>query len=202
MFILFADSHRSQGDSLAGAGYAHTLVRLEHGAMGGANQVALIVGQELVRCPIQRAPLMRADVEPSAWLAVVTCSHQPGGLTFDAGLQFTVLSFLQPVRAAQELGAIHGVFLYMNNQWQRFYQPPSNPLARLGLILLGIGILALSFVLGLFFLAIAVGLAVIGGIVLTVRRWLGLGRPARPDEGILEAEYRVVHRNKTRRDDD
>lgn len=86
----------------------------------------------------------------------------------------------------------------MNNQWQRFYQPPSSPLARLGLVLLGIGILALSFVLGLFFLAIAVGLAVIGGVVLTVRRWLGLGQPTRPDDGMIDAEYRVVYRDKNR----
>jgi hypothetical protein len=89
----------------------------------------------------------------------------------------------------------------MNNQWQRFYQPPSSPLARLGLVLLGIGILALSFVLGLFFLAIAVGLAVIGAIVLTVRRWLGLGQAKKPDDGLIEGEYRVVYRETTRRED-
>lgn len=89
----------------------------------------------------------------------------------------------------------------MNNQWQRFYQPPTSPLARLGLVLLGIGILALSFVLGLFFLAIAVGLAVMGAIVLTVRRWLGLGQTAKPDDGMIDAEYRVVYRETNRRED-
>lgn len=89
----------------------------------------------------------------------------------------------------------------MNNQWQRFYQPPTSPLARLGLVLMGIGILALSFIFGLFLLAIAVGLAVIGAIVLSVRRWLGLGQPARPDDGMIDAEYRVVHRETSRRDD-
>lgn len=87
----------------------------------------------------------------------------------------------------------------MNEQWRRFYQPPTSPLARLGLVLLGIGILALSFILGLFFLAIAVGLAVIGAVVLTVRRWLGIGQRKKPEDGLIDVEYRVVHRE--RRDD-
>lgn len=88
----------------------------------------------------------------------------------------------------------------MHDPWQRFYQPPTSPLARLGLALLGIGILALSFLLGLVFLAVAVGLVVIGFIVLTVRRWLGAGRPHRPDDGTIDVEYRVVHRERNKDD--
>jgi hypothetical protein len=201
LFILFDDGDRTQGGLLAGPGYADALVRFKHRTMSRAHQAALLVGQKFVRRPVQRATLVRAGIQPGAWLAVVTCGHQPAGLPVDAGLQLAVLAFLQSLGAAQELGAIQGVFLYMNNQWQRFYQPPSSPLARLGLVLLGIGILALSFVLGLFFLAIAVGLAVIGGIVLSVRRWLGLGRPSKPDDGMIDAEYRVIYREKSRRDD-
>jgi len=88
----------------------------------------------------------------------------------------------------------------MQDPWQRFYQPPASPLARLGLVLLGIGVLALSFLLGLVFLAVAVGMAVIGFLVLTVRRWLGPGRGRRKaDDGVIDVEYRVVHRDK--RDD-
>ena len=89
----------------------------------------------------------------------------------------------------------------MDPRWQRFYQPPQSPLARLGLVLLGIGILALSFLLGLFVLAIAVGLAVVGAIVLTVRRWLGLGQRRQAEDRPLEVEYRVVRRERERSDD-
>lgn len=84
----------------------------------------------------------------------------------------------------------------MQDPWQRFYQPPENPLVRLGLVLAGIGILALSFILGLFFLAVAIGLAVIGFIVLTVRRWLGASGRKKPDDGPIDVEYRVVHRER------
>lgn len=83
----------------------------------------------------------------------------------------------------------------MQPSWQRFYQPPTHPLARLGMALLGIGILALSFVLGLVFLAIAVGLTVIGFVVLSVRRWLGNRRPDPDDRHRpIDAEYRVIDR--------
>ena len=87
----------------------------------------------------------------------------------------------------------------MQDPWQRFYQPPSSPLARFGLVLLGIGILALSFLLGLVFLAVAVGAAVIGFVVLTVRRWLGGASRKREGDGTIDVEYRVIHRDK--RDD-
>lgn len=91
----------------------------------------------------------------------------------------------------------------MQDPWRQFYQPPTNPLVRLGLVLAGIGVLALSFVLGLFFLAIAMGLAVVGFIVLTVRRWLGAGKRQSPDDGLIDVEYRVVHREKkASREDD
>jgi len=91
----------------------------------------------------------------------------------------------------------------MDPRWHQFYQPPRSPLARLGLALAGIGILALSFLLGLFVLAVAMGLAVVGVIALTVRRWLGLGQRRRRDRdgGPIEVEYRVVHRERDKRDD-
>ncbi|MEE4303852.1 MAG: hypothetical protein V2J19_06815 [Wenzhouxiangella sp.] len=88
----------------------------------------------------------------------------------------------------------------MHDPWQRFYQPPASPLARFGLVLLGIGILALSFLLGLVFLAVAVGMAVIGFIVLTVRRWLGRSGSGKRDDGLVDVEYRVVHRERSDRE--
>lgn len=90
----------------------------------------------------------------------------------------------------------------MNHQrWNQFYQPPASPLARLGLVLGGIGVLALSFVLGLFVLAIAMGLALVGAVVLAVRRLLGGGGAADSrTDGPLEVEYRVVHRERGRKD--
>ncbi|MEN1727421.1 MAG: hypothetical protein AAGJ52_03185 [Pseudomonadota bacterium] len=87
-----------------------------------------------------------------------------------------------------------------NEPWRRFYQPPQNPLARLGLVLLGVAILALSFMLGIVFLAIAAGLAIIGALALTVRRWFGLDRKSSPDDQTIEVEYRVIRREQERRD--
>jgi len=83
-----------------------------------------------------------------------------------------------------------------------FYQPPTSPLARLGLALVGIGILALSFMLGLFVLAIAMGLALVGALVLGVRRLLSNNRSegSKPD-GPIEVEYRVVHRQTKGREE-
>lgn len=82
------------------------------------------------------------------------------------------------------------------DRWNSFYQPPTSPLARLGLVLVGIGTLALSFFLGLFVLAVAMGLALIGAVVLGVRR-LFAGQSAGADEpGPIEVEYRVVHRER------
>ncbi|NDY95949.1 hypothetical protein [Wenzhouxiangella limi] len=78
-----------------------------------------------------------------------------------------------------------------------FYQPPTSPLARLGLALAGIGILALSFMLGLFVLAIAMGLALIGGVVIAVRRLLaGKSSPEDEARGPIDVEYRVIHRSR------
>ena len=84
-----------------------------------------------------------------------------------------------------------------NRRRSPFYQPPTSPLARLGLALLGIGILALSFMLGLFVLAIAMGLALIGGVVIAVRRLLA-GRKPDDDQGSgpIEVEYRVIQRQR------
>jgi hypothetical protein len=84
----------------------------------------------------------------------------------------------------------------MNDPWKRFYQPPQNPLARLGLVLLGVAILALSFMLGLVFLAVAAGLAILGAVVLTVRRWLGLGARSAPRDQTIDVEYRVIRRER------
>lgn len=84
----------------------------------------------------------------------------------------------------------------MRNFQQSFYRVPQSPLARFGLALLGIAILAVSFFVGLVFLAVAAGLAILGGIGLTIRNWLG-GRkkPVTPDD-LTRVEYRVVRRER------
>jgi hypothetical protein len=71
-------------------------------------------------------------------------------------------------------------------------------LARAGLVVVGFGVLVLSFFLGLFFLIIAVGLALIAGAVVAVRRWLGPGRSSSPDSDNLQVEYRVIRRDRSR----
>lgn len=81
-----------------------------------------------------------------------------------------------------------------------FYRVPESPLARFGLALLGLALLIVSFFVGLVFLAVVAGLAIVGSVALTIRNWwLGRsGRRRRPDEDLVEVEYRVVDR---RRDD-
>lgn len=91
----------------------------------------------------------------------------------------------------------------MNQQWQRLYQPPASPLARLGLAVLGLAALVVSFFLGLFILAIVAGLAILGVIVLSVRRaWLrwtsGDNRKSRRDEAYIDVEYTEVDREDRR----
>ena len=90
----------------------------------------------------------------------------------------------------------------MNERWQRFYQPPASPLVRVGMVLAGIGILALSFMLGLFVLAIAMGMAVIGAVVLAVRRLFAGSPQVDEGKGPIEVEYRVIHRERRKHDPD
>lgn len=62
--------------------------------------------------------------------------------------------------------------------------------------LVGVGVIALSFILGLFVLAIALGLALIGAITLAVRRLLAGRSQPRQGSGPIEVEYRVIHREQ------
>lgn len=79
------------------------------------------------------------------------------------------------------------------------YRVPQSPLARFGLMLLGIAMLALSFVIGFVFLAVAAGLAILGAIGLSIRNWLGRGRSTgSKSNDVLEVEYRVVDRKRDR----
>lgn len=77
-----------------------------------------------------------------------------------------------------------------------FYRVPESPLARFGLALLGIAILAVSFFVGLVFLAVAAGLAIIGAIGLTIRNWLVGRKKPEHDDDPLRVEYRVVRRER------
>lgn len=86
----------------------------------------------------------------------------------------------------------------MRNFQYSFYRVPESPLARFGLALLGIAILAVSFFVGLVFLAVAAGLAILAAIGLTVRNWLtGRRKPRGPDD-LQHVEYRVIRRERDR----
>lgn len=180
----------------ARSGYTQTLARLKHGTVSGADQAAFPVDNKPVRCPVERPALMGTNVEPGFRFTLMACRHQRNVVIVAVDYQLLEAPLDKIFTTAKEHFSVHGVSLFMHNPWQRYYQPPSSPLARLGLVLLGIGILALSFILGLFFLAIAIGMAVIGFIVLTVRRWLGGGGPGKPDDGTIDVEYRVVDRER------
>lgn len=94
-----------------------------------------------------------------------------------------------------------------HNQRDRFYRSfysrfqtpfdpkPMSPLARIGLVLLTIAILAVSFMLGLVFLSVAVGLLAMGLIAMGIRRLLH-GKPRPVDDENIEVTYRVVHRTR------
>lgn len=92
----------------------------------------------------------------------------------------------------------------MRHQWGPVYQPPTSPLARIALAVVGVGILALSFMLGLFVLAIALGVAVLWVTVIGLRvawlRWFGHTGRGEADDDSLRVEYRVVRR-ESRHDD-
>ncbi|MFN2332817.1 MAG: hypothetical protein ABR550_00135 [Wenzhouxiangellaceae bacterium] len=84
----------------------------------------------------------------------------------------------------------------MRNFQYSFYRVPQSPLARFGLALLGIAILAVSMFIGLIFLAVVAGLAILGAIGLTIRNWLvGRKKPSEPDD-LRHVEYRVVRRDR------
>jgi len=194
--VRFVNFDAAQFRVAAGPGYAHACSGLEHRAVVNADQPVFLVGQEAVGRKVELPPLVRADIEPHARLAVVARGNEPYWLIVMIDLQLAILTFSQVFGRTQEHRFTHEVLSSMHNPWRQFYQPPQSPLARFGLALAAIGVLALSFILGLVFLAVATGLAVIGFVVLGIRRLLGGTR--RREDGVIEVEYRVVDR---RRDD-
>lgn len=93
---------------------------------------------------------------------------------------------------------------YSKERFQRaFYgrfQSPFEPRqmsiwARIGLFIVTIAVLSVSFMLGLVFLAVAVGLVAMGLIALGIRRLIGSKTPPQDDDDI-KVTYRVVHRRK------
>jgi len=79
-----------------------------------------------------------------------------------------------------------------------FGRVPTSPLARFGMVLLGLAFLVVSFLVGLVFVAVVAGLAILGGLGLTIRNWL-VGRKApATDEDLIQVEYRVVQREQER----
>ncbi|PKL96331.1 MAG: hypothetical protein CVV18_02165 [Gammaproteobacteria bacterium HGW-Gammaproteobacteria-8] len=79
-----------------------------------------------------------------------------------------------------------------------FDRVPTSPLARFGLALLGLTILIVSFFVGLVFVAVVAGLAILGGLGLTIRNWLIGRKAASSDEDLIQVEYRVVRREQER----
>ena len=92
----------------------------------------------------------------------------------------------------------------MRQSWGSVYQPPTSLLARVVLAIVGIGVLALSFMLGLFVLAIALGVAVLLTLIVALRvawqRWRGRVSAGDQDDS-LRVEYRVLRRESRRFDD-
>lgn len=79
-----------------------------------------------------------------------------------------------------------------------FDQPPMSPWAKIGVAIVTITVLAVSFMLGLVFLAVAVGLVALGMIAVAIRRLLA-GNQRSADDDNIEVTYRVIQR---RRDED
>ncbi len=84
----------------------------------------------------------------------------------------------------------------IKDAYWRYYQP-ANPIARFGMMLLALGVLALTFVLGLVVLVIAAGAALVGSVILSLRagpRNVMGGEKKKPptEPGIIEGEFRVI----------
>lgn len=80
----------------------------------------------------------------------------------------------------------------------RIHPIPNSPFARLGMLLATLVLLALGFLVGLFALVVALGLAIVGGLALGMRRWWFRHRRRTGENDLLEVEYRVVHRERDR----
>ena len=76
-----------------------------------------------------------------------------------------------------------------------FEAPQMSIWARIGVFIVTIAVLSVSFMLGLVFLAVAVGLVAMGLIALGIRRLLGSKTPPTDSEDI-QVTYRVVDRRK------
>lgn len=86
-------------------------VRLEDGTVGCTNQITVLIFQELVRCPVQRASLMGADVDPGSNAVIVSSGDQESELAIDLRIEFDKLAFGDLFRAAKELAGTHVVCL-------------------------------------------------------------------------------------------
>ncbi len=81
--------------------------------------------------------------------------------------------------------------------WHRVYRVPQNPLARAGLVALGLALIAVSFFVGLMMLAVFAGLAVLGAIYIGLMRlFRGFRRKREDDDDLVQVEYKVVRREK------
>jgi len=81
-------------------------------------------------------------------------------------------------------------------RFQSPFGPPQMSIwARIGVFIVTIAVLSVSFMLGLVFLAVAVGLVAMGLIALGIRRLIGSKAPPQDDDDI-KVTYRVVHRRK------
>lgn len=91
----------------------------------------------------------------------------------------------------------------MNHRnWHRVYRVPENPLARAGLVVVMLAVIAVSFFVGLMMIAVFAGLAVLGAIYLAIQRLIQRFRKPRRDtendDDIVQVEYKVVRREKDR----
>ncbi|GEM_PF-3850704 len=82
-------------------------------------------------------------------------------------------------------------------RFQSPFEPPQMSIwARIGVFLVTIAVLSVSFMLGLVFLAVAVGLVALGLIALGIRRLLGSKAAPPNQDDDIRVTYRVVHRRK------
>lgn len=65
--------------------------------------------------------------------------------------------------------------------------------------LLGLTILVVSFFVGLVFVAVVAGMAILGGLGLTIRNWLVGRKASTQDDDLVQVEYRVVRREQERK---
>jgi hypothetical protein len=93
--VDFVYTERTQAGVLAGSGNAFAGGGFENGAVVGADQTVVVVGQEAVGGEVERAALVGTQIEPDERAPLVTGCDQPDRLALVLDLKLTIPALVQ-----------------------------------------------------------------------------------------------------------